>query len=113
MSDKLRDTADVPSALLDQMLRDVLLRPSPEGARIIALRWLTRLEKAREQWQDAIEPPPQRESTAEYSVRVTSGNEATQALHKVRTSLRPLAGLPCESIMRCLRKGQVSRTSSI
>jgi adenylate cyclase len=79
-----------PSDSLDAMLRDVLQRPAAEGARILALRWLTRLEHTRERWHDAVSPPPQRESSAEYSVRAASSEDATSALHKVRVNLRRL-----------------------
>ena len=79
-----------PSDQLDALLAHALQRPAAEGARILALRWLTRLQTTRERWQDAISPPPQRESTAEYSVRVASGDEAAEALHKVRVNLRRL-----------------------
>jgi CYTH domain-containing protein/CHAD domain-containing protein len=71
-------------------LDGVLRRPAAEGARIVALHWLARLHDAREQWQDAMRPTPQRESTAEYAARVSSGDDAASALHKVRVNLRRL-----------------------
>lgn len=83
------DPEESPADVMGRLLEDVLERSAPEGARVIALHWLLKLEAARNDWQLAVDPPRQREASDEATVRA-SGDDAAAALHKTRVALRRL-----------------------
>jgi adenylate cyclase len=84
------DIDETPADQMARLLGEVLERPAPEGARIIVLHWLMRLERARAAWSEAIDPPQQREATSEQTVLDASTDDAATALHKMRVALRRL-----------------------
>ena len=85
----MADRSLLTAADLRRLVPEALRRPAQEGARVVALHWLTQLCDARARWQRSSMPTALEPGAAASVPDAAYGTEA-EALHRARVALRRL-----------------------
>lgn len=85
----MADSSLLTTSDVRRLLPEALRRPAQEGARVVALHWLTQLCDARARWQRSSMPTALEPGPAASVPDAAYGTEA-ETLHRARVALRRL-----------------------